>query len=82
MIERCNYCGETHDVGDAEFFGGVPYKTCPKIPPQKVMFFDPRYFKAIYDDAVHRPFGLSLETKEQLDKDYQNLRVAVGFTEY
>ena len=32
MIERCNFCGETHDTGKGEIFDGRIIKTCPFIP--------------------------------------------------
>lgn len=32
MIERCNYCGETHDVGDGSKLFGMVVKVCPNHP--------------------------------------------------
>jgi len=64
MVEQCSYCGKVHDVGNGELFGGIPYKTCPEVPPNNPMMFNPRLFKTIYDDAVRRPFGVRAEIKD------------------
>lgn len=32
MIEKCNFCGDTHETGGEFFYNGIQYKECPKIP--------------------------------------------------
>lgn len=32
MIEKCIFCGETHETGGDDTIDGIPIKVCPTIP--------------------------------------------------
>lgn len=44
MIEKCNYCGDTHDTGndDGATFGGMVVKTCPMVHPCHSIMWNPK----------------------------------------
>lgn len=49
MIEKCNYCGNTHDVGDGDTFNGMVLKTCPEVHPLQPIMWNPKEWQRIYD---------------------------------
>ena len=45
VIEKCDFCGEIHDVGDGDTQGGLVFKTCPEVNPHHVWFWNPKDFR-------------------------------------
>lgn len=61
VIERCNFCGVVHDVGDYDTQGGPVFKTCPEVNPNHVWFWNPK-------DSRQGVTLLDLTTSHDLDE--------------
>lgn len=60
VIERCDFCGVVHDVGDYDTQGGPVFKMCPEVNPHHVCFWNPKDFRQ--DVSL-----LNLTTSQNLD---------------
>jgi hypothetical protein len=57
MIERCTFCGETHETGGEDTIDGKPFKMCPTIPDNVGgYFFNPKEW--IRDLPTHSDTGM------------------------